>query len=454
MRKKALKRTFSQKGKNFNLENYLIGFKEAFKYKKNRLPLILSFILIGFPQILQGQIIKGIILFSLQILFVVYAISVGFRDFVGIFTLNVEGIRSDFSLVYGILAICILFVFLFLYGNSIKNVKNNAIELSKNNKIPNIIDDSNRLLSEKFYITSLSIPVLGVLAFTVLPLLYMILIAFTNYSSGESGVIPTDVNTLSWVGLNTFKELFFLEENVQTFLSVLTWTLTWAFLATMTCYFGGIFLALLINKKVIRFKTFWRTIFILSMAMPQFVSLLIMRNMFDFYGPINSFLAQTIVGKIDFWSDQTISRALIIIINMWIGVPYTLVYTSGILQNIPNELYESAYLEGASKFHVFRKITMPYIFFMTAPVLITSVVSNINNFNVIFLLTQGAPFGVGLQYAGGTDILITWLYKLTMQNRLYNLGAAIGIVMFIISATLSLAVYRRSSSFKNEGDFR
>src|SRR5690606_29291740 len=103
----------------------------------------------------------------------------------------------------------------------------------------------------------------------------------------------------------------------------------------------------------------------------------------------------------------------------------------------------------------FRYITLPYIMFMTGPLLIANFVSNINNFNVIWLLTGGGPEGAGTGgVAGGTDILITWLYKLTMMdNPKYNIGSAIGLIMFIISASLSIIIYRRSSSYQKEEDF-
>ncbi|MCX5775988.1 MAG: ABC transporter permease subunit, partial [Firmicutes bacterium] len=129
---------------------------------------------------------------------------------------------------------------------------------------------------------------------------------------------------------------------------------------------------------------------------------------------------------------------------------------SGLLLNIPKDYYEAASIEGASKGQQFRKITFPHIFFMTTPLLITSFVSNINNFNVIWLLTGGGPLGQGTGgVAGSTDILITWLYKLTMQNNPeYNLGAAIGIIMFIISAIISLLIFRNSSAYKREEEFR
>ena len=151
---------------------------------------------------------------------------------------------------------------------------------------------------------------------------------------------------------------------------------------------------------------------------------------------------------------QSRARILIILINMWVGIPYLMLLTSGILMNIPNELYEAAIIEGANKWQLFSKITMPYMLFMTTPLLVTGFVGNINNFNVIYLLTGGKPLGVGLVNAGGTDILITWLYQLTKSHRLYNLSAAIGIIIFLLSASISLVIYRNTAAYKGEGRFQ
>jgi len=138
---------------------------------------------------------------------------------------------------------------------------------------------------------------------------------------------------------------------------------------------------------------------------------------------------------------------------MWVGIPYMMLLTSGILMNIPEDLYEAATIEGANKLQLFMRVTMPYMLFVTAPLLVTGFIHNLNNFNVIYLLTQGRPLGVGLVNAGGTDILITWLYQLTRSFRLYNLSAAIGIIIFILSASISLSIYRRTASYRREGEF-
>jgi len=125
---------------------------------------------------------------------------------------------------------------------------------------------------------------------------------------------------------------------------------------------------------------------------------------------------------------------------------------SGILMNIPAELYESARIDGANPFVIFRKITFPYMLFVTTPYLITSFVGNINNFNVIFLLSQGGPTYVG-DTAGQTDLLVTWLYKLTIDFQYYNIGAVIGILTFIVLTIVTLVTYRNSGSYKNEEAF-
>ena len=128
--------------------------------------------------------------------------------------------------------------------------------------------------------------------------------------------------------------------------------------------------------------------------------------------------------------------------------------TTGILQNIPKELYEAARLDGAGPFTVFRKITLPYIVFVMTPALITSFAGNVNNFNVIFLLSGGGPATMDYYYAGKTDLLVTWLYNLTITQKDYNLGAVIGIMTFIVLAIVSLLTYRRTSAYKDEGAFQ
>ena len=128
--------------------------------------------------------------------------------------------------------------------------------------------------------------------------------------------------------------------------------------------------------------------------------------------------------------------------------------SSGILMNIPQDLYEAATVDGANAVQMFFKITLPQIIFTTTPYLITSFVGNINNFNVIYLLTGGGPKTTEYYVAGKTDLLVTWLYSLTKTQMDYNLASTIGILIFVISAVLSLLTYTNTKSYKEEDSFQ
>lgn len=301
----------------------------------------------------------------------------------------------------------------------------------------------------------LALPLIGIITFTIVPLCFMILIAFTSYDHTHQ---PPG-NLFTWVGLDNFKAMLASGSKLaDTFWPVLGWTLTWAVFATFTCFILGTLLALLINRQGTKIKGFWRFMFVLSVAIPQFVSLLSMKTIFNANGPVNVMLRHLgVIGlndSIPFLTDPTLAKITIICVNIWIGVPFTMLSTTGILQNIPTELYEAARIDGANAFTIFRKITLPYLIFVMTPYLITTFTGNINNFNVIFLLSGGGPDSLEYYYAGKTDLLVTWLYRLTITQKDYNLGAVIGILVFVILATLSLITYRRTSSYKDEGAFQ
>jgi arabinogalactan oligomer/maltooligosaccharide transport system permease protein len=144
---------------------------------------------------------------------------------------------------------------------------------------------------------------------------------------------------------------------------------------------------------------------------------------------------------------------MVIIINCWVGIPYTIMQVTGILQNIPAEQYEAATIDGANPIQQFMNITLPYMIFVLTPYIITSFTGNINNFNIIYLLSGGNPTSVG-DSAGQTDLLVTWLYKLSVDKQQYNMGAVIGILTFVVLAAVSLITYRNSGSYKDEEGFK
>ena len=159
-------------------------------------------------------------------------------------------------------------------------------------------------------------------------------------------------------------------------------------------------------------------------------------------------------SPLPFLTSPLLARICVVVINMWIGIPYTMMTFSGVLMNIPAELYESAKIDGAGVLQCFKSITLPYMIFVTAPATITTFVTNINNFNVIYLLTAGGPFALDYYQAGKTDLLVTWLYKLTVDQHDYALASTIGIFIFMIVSSVSLAVYNRTGSVKKEDMFQ
>ncbi|MBR7188608.1 MAG: sugar ABC transporter permease, partial [Clostridia bacterium] len=260
-------------------------------------------------------------------------------------------------------------------------------------------------------------------------------------------------------GFDNFRQL--LSSDVasygDTFRQVLVWTLVWAFFATFLNYFLGMLVAIMINKKGIRLKKMWRTILVMTIAIPQFVSLLYVSKMFAADGLINTYLMKWhwISQPIPFWTNAGWARFTVILINIWIGIPYLMLIATGILMNIPADLYESARIDGANAVQMYGKITLPYMLFVTGPYLLTSFTGNINNFNVIYLLSQGKPLSLELSgNAGYTDLLITWLYKMTVTDTNYKLAAVMGILVFVVTAVINLVVYNLIPSVKNEKDFQ
>ena len=221
--------------------------------------------------------------------------------------------------------------------------------------------------------------------------------------------------------------------------------------------------AMMINKKGIHLKKLWRTILVMTIAIPQFISLLYVSKMFAKNGLINLFLLDhgliKLGGELPFWTDPTWARVTVILINIWIGIPYLMLIATGILMNIPADLYESAKIDGANPWQQYVKITLPYMLFITGPYLLTSFIGNMNNFNVIFLLTGGGPTNAAASTAAGnvgfTDLLITWLFKITTgEEAMYYMASVVGIMVFVVVGVIALIVYNVMPSVKNEEDFQ
>lgn len=438
----------------------------------------LSFLVMGFGQLFRGQIAKGAVYLLTEVIFLLYMILFGGRYIIHLFSGNlgtklsgeqwnealqifekIQGHNSFLILLYGVVSLVVIALFLVVWAMNVKGSFQNDLRLKNGERLSTFKEDIHALLNERFYAPLLALPFLGLIIFTVMPLVFMVLIAFTNYDYAH---MPPG-KLFDWVGIENFKTMFSLSGGnsgfAMVFLRVLLWTFVWAFFATFTNYFLGLIVALLIQKKGIRLKALWRTLFVVAIAVPQFVTLLLMQKILDGDGILNKLLGTNILWLADQRNFSLLPRLMIILVNIWIGVPYTLLMCSGILMNIPADYYEAAKIDGASPVRIFFHITLPYMLHITTPYLITQFVGNINNFNVIWLLTGGGPvdnvyYGSG-SGAQSTDLLVTWLYRLTTdQNPKYNVASVIGIVIFVISAVLSLITFNRTSSAKSEEAFQ
>ena len=440
-------------------------------FKKGDLFTKLSFLVLGLGNVVRKQVVKGALFLATEIAYIYYMIAYGFgslKEFTtlgnyqkietwseedGCYIYETVGRISVQVLLFAVFTIILTLLFVAFWRECVKSAYKLQCLAKEGKHINSFHEDVKDLFNVNLHKLLLTLPLAGILTFSVLPLIFMMLMAFTNYSDLNNKLLKFD-----WTGFDAFKQVLSLKGDIgRQFWSVLLWTIIWAIFATVLNYIFGMILALVINRKGTRCKGMWRFFFILSIAIPQFVSLLIVRTMLSDNGAINNILLDwgLIDAPLPFWTNVTWARVTVIIVNLWVGIPYTMLTMTGILQNIPADLYEAAKVDGANAFVVFFKITLPYMLFVTMPSLITTFTGNINNFNVIYLLSGGGPASEHIvDTAGQTDLLVTWLYKLTIDQKDYNIGAVIGIMTFVVLAIVSLVTYRNTNSYKDEEGFQ
>lgn len=447
----------------------------------------LSLILMGAGYCRRKQFVKAILITIFEV--AVIAFTFGFAmDYVPKFgtlgtvkqesVFNVVTMKNEFNdydhsfmiLLFSLVSFVVWAIAIAVYFNNIISVYKLQKMAEEGKHINTFREDMREFLNKKFHITLLALPITGIIVFTVVPLLVLILVAFTNYD--QQHMPPSALFT--WIGLRNFRDLFSSGGLTVTFgyafLRVLAWTLVWAVFATFTTYIGGILLSLLINHKNTKLPRLWRTLFIITIAVPQFVSLLLVRNFFANNGIVNTFctnigltgwlrdIGAISTSYIPFLSAPGWAHVMIIIINIWVGVPYQMLIATGVLMNIPSEQMESAKIDGATPRQIFVHITMPYVLFITGPSLVTDFVKNINNFNVIFLLTNGVFTTTNQLMANSqakeVDLLVTWLYTLTQDYYNYKMASTIGIIVFLICAVFTLVSFNRLIKGDREEAYR
>jgi len=371
------------------------------------------------------------------------------------------GDHSVILLIQGIIAILILGIFVSIWVMNIKDAYYTAKEINEGNGT--IISSKKWLLKtwEHSFEYIVMIPAgLMLMMFVLMPIIFAFLVAFTNYNN--SNLPPS--NLVNWVGLSNFKFLFSMGGTealggdiwLHTFQHVFLWTILFAIVSTAVPFFLGLFQAVILNNKRVVGKKVWRSILILPWAMPAIISQLNFQQLFNGqFGPINRFLIDKgwIETPIYWLSDPHnpwLPRFTILVIGFWLGFPYFMALMSGIMTSISKDVYEAAEIDGANERQQFWQITLPLVLVATAPLLVMSFAHNFNNFGLIYFLTEGGPINPNFIHAGQTDILISWIFKLTLDHRLYNMASVMSIIIFLIIGSLSAWNFTRTRAFKEE----
>lgn len=405
----------------------------------------------GIGQLYNRRFIKGSLFFLLSaaLLIALYDfLNIGFW---GIYTLGTIPMVDDSRalLVQGLLSVILVVFLLLFYAYNLVDAYRDGQKLRSGYAIPSM-KESFHAVWDRGFPYYMVLPGFFILVFVVVfPLLFMISLAFTNYNLYNS----PPAKLLDWVGFDNFTTLFTEPIWRSSLLSVLSWTVVWTFVATTLQIVVALLLAVMVNDARVKFKRLIRTIFILPWAVPSFVTILIFAAMFnDDFGAINRELLAPFGVQIPWMSDPVWAKVTIIMIQVWLGFPFVFALFSGVLQSISNDWYEAADVDGGSRWNKFRHITLPHVLYATAPLLIMQYAGNFNNFNIIYLFNEGGP-PVRNQTAGGTDILISWVYKLTFENNNYKMAAAISIIMGLVVAIFAFFQFSRSRSFREEKMF-
>ncbi|MBH9738438.1 carbohydrate ABC transporter permease [Vibrio navarrensis] len=410
-----------------------------------------SWIIMGSTQLAHKHWVTGGVFLAIQCLFLLYLpdLAAALKGLVSLGDVAqtrqgfkvIQGDNSIFMLVEGVIALLFLFLAIAAYVVNVRQAQEcQPCRLSVRQQLKAIYDD-------KFAFIVLSPAFIASIAFIIMPIAITVLVSFTNYSAPHH--IPPK-NLVDWVGFKNFLTLFELRIWSSTFVGVATWTVIWAIAATIcTCGFGFI-LALALENRNIKAKKLWRFVFILPYAIPAFVTLLMFRLLLNGIGPVNATLNAWGFESVAFLSDPHLAKLTVIAVSVWVGAPYFMLLISGALTNIPRDMYEASEVDGASKFQQFREITLPMVLHQVAPSLVMTFAHNFNNFGAIFLLTEGGPINPEYRFAGHTDILITWIYKLTLDFQQYQIASVISIVIFLFLSVIAIWQFRRMKSFKDD----
>ncbi len=429
--------------------------------KQNPTLAMLLSLIPGLGQIYNKQLFKGFTFLGITGLFVYELVSFGFGALTDFITLGdtpgVKGDNSLFLMITGTLQIIITIVFLiFLIFNMI-DAKRIANFWNEGFKVNQTFEEHKDNILDNGFPYLLIIPAYIFMTFAIIfPVLVTLFTAFLNYDF--KNMPPAKL--LDWIGFANFANIFTLSTFRDAFTSVFLWTLIWTLCATTLQIVLGIFTAVVAHQPFIKFKRIFGVIFLLPWAVPAFITILTFSNMFnDSIGAMNTqvipFINKLIpfveIGKIAWKTNPFWTKVAIIMVQGWLGFPYIYVMVTSILQSISEDLYEAAKIDGANAYKRFTSITLPVIFSVAAPTFLTQYTGNFNNFTMIYLFNNGGPGSVG-GGAGATDILISWIYKLTTgTSPQFSFAAALTLIISVVVISVSLIVFKRTKAFEMEG---
>ncbi len=294
-------------------------------------------------------------------------------------------------------------------------------------------------------------PAFLIMGFVVLyPFFYNIVISMSNMNL-------THFRDWKFVGLRQYIAVLSEPKFYEVFLKTVLWTVINVFFHVTI----GVALALLLNRPL-RGRAIFRTLLILPWAVPQYITALTWRGMFNYrYGAINLWLAkfkpaldpiidglnrflQPVLGltlahpPYEWLSSPTGAFAAALITNIWLGFPFMMVVALGGLQSIPNELYEAARVDGASRWMQLRKITLPLLKPVMIPAISLGVIWTFNNFNVIWLVSDGG------KPADKTHILVSYVYREVFNYYRYGYAAALSMIIFLILLVFGVNFIKRT----------
>lgn len=484
--KEQLKQKFKDQNKRLDYRNPEVSLKEeieSLKYKidkdykkeikileadkaeaRRRTPVevektsayrsILTAPLPGVGQILNGQWQKGLmfLLGSLFIYFIAIPYALGFGNYqgegiAGLISLAQGGKRLDRSILFmieGIISLVFVFLAALTFIFSFKDVR--KVEKKEMAGIrPNNFFETKKMLRTDGFPFLITAPALLVIIFIVIvPIVTAIMISFTNMD-------PQNQNKFTWIGLNNYITIAKGQGIAgQAFWHIFGWTVVWTLLASTLAIVLGFIFALLVNNERVRGKKFFRTVYLLPWAIPAFITIMFFSIMTSRGGIIPEALNSLFNVNLDIKNNTFQTRAMLILLQGWLGHSYIFLLTTGVLQAIPKDLYEAASIDGATGFQRTLKITIPLVLFQIAPMLINQYTFNFNNFSIIYLYNQGGPFNPQVygNLAGSSDILISYIYKLTMESQYQAIGAAVTVFISIILIIISYFGYKNSSAFK------